>query len=72
MGVGMRWVVFVVEGSEGGGEGRRPLEMGGKVLPLGESRERCWMGYWYWGFEIGILDKDWRLGIGIGDWDWGL
>ena len=25
---------------------------------------------WYWGFGIGILDKDW--GLGIGDWDWGL
>ena len=25
---------------------------------------------WYWGFVIGILDKDW--GLGIGDWDWGL
>ena len=41
------------------------------------------IGDWYWGFGIGILDKDCRLGIGIGDsywglglgieiWDWGL
>ena len=28
------------------------------------------IGDWYWGFGIGILDKDW--GLGIGDWDWGL
>ena len=37
------------------------------------------IGDWYWGFGIGILDKDWGLEIGIGDWglgtgnwDWGL
>ena len=27
---------------------------------------------WYWGFGIGILDKDWELVIGIGDWRFGL
>ena len=61
------------------------FELGIEIGDLGlGSRIRDW----YWGFGIGILDKDWELGIGdwglgigdwdrglglgIGDWDWGL